>query len=98
MIKQTINFIRYSRSLRYQWCKFCFYIAQPTSVVAIAIIIGTTMFLHYKIIDDNVADCLYVISIPFWMSQRKYEDKLKQVKNNALMVILLRKILEEFRK
>ncbi len=80
------------------WCRFCFYFTQPTSMLALSICIGTTYALMKKRIDDDVADCLYITCLPFWISQGTYKEKLKTVQTNIILVMLVKKLIEELKK
>ena len=85
-------------SWRKNWCRFCFYFTQPTSMLALAICLFTTYALIKKLIDDDVADCLYITCLPFWISEGTYKEKLKNVQNNFVLVMLIKKLLEELKK
>ena len=85
-------------SLRNNWCRFCFYFTQPTSMLALAICLFTTYALIKKLIDDDVADCLYITCLPFWISEGTYKEKLKNMQNNFVLVMLIKKLIEELRK
>ena len=85
-------------SCRDQWCRFCFYVTQPTSIIAFSLTLFTTYALLVNLIDDTVADCLYVTCLPFWISQGTYKEKLKSVQQNFLIIAILKKLLDELRK
>jgi hypothetical protein len=83
---------------RDEWCRFCFYVTQPTSIIALSLTLFTTYALLSKLIDDTVANCLYVTSLPFWISQGTYKEKLKSIQQNFLIIYMLKKLLDELRK